>query len=89
MVRACTGEVWVRSTIGVPSARRRQIEGVLHLPRRMVGRDVEGGEVVPVVLDVRTLGPGEAHLAEDRDELVHHLADRMQRALGLRAAPAG
>jgi hypothetical protein len=71
----------VRSTIGVP----RQVERVLHLPRRMIGRDVEGGEVVPVVLDVGTLGPGEAHLAEDRGDLVHHLADRMQRALVLRA----
>ena len=68
---------------------RRQVEGVLHLPRRMVGRDVERGEVVPVVLDVGTVGPGEAHLAEDGGELVHHLADRMQGALGLRAAPAG
>ena len=39
---------------------------------------------MPVVLDVRTFGPGEAHLAEDRGDLVHHLADRMQRAVTFR-----
>ena len=83
MVRICTGEVWVRSTWRLPSRRSRQIEGVLLLPRRMLGRDVERGEIVEIVLDVGPFGDGEAHLAEDRDELVDGLADRMDAALGL------
>ena len=62
---------------------RGQIEGVLHLSRRMIGRNVECGEIVPVVLDVGTVGPGESHLAEDRRDLVHHLADRVKRTLPL------
>ena len=33
-----------------------QEEGVVHLPRRMAGREVEGREVVEVVLDVRPFG---------------------------------
>ena len=89
MVRTCTGEVWVRSTSGAPSGLLRQIEGVVHLARRMVRRDVEGGEIVEVVLDVRPFGDGEAHLAEDGDDLVDGLADRMDAALGFRAAAAG
>ena len=59
IVRICTGEVWVRSSLppGPPRAvGTLQIEGVVHLARRMLGRDVEGGEVVEVVLDVRPLG---------------------------------
>ena len=60
-----------------------EIEGVLLLPRRMLGRDVERGEIVEIVLDMRALGDGEAHLAEDRDQLVDGLADRMDAALAL------
>ena len=89
MVRTCTGEVWVRSSMREPSACRRQEERVVHLPRRMFRRDVERGEIVEVVLDVRAFGHGEAHLAEDRDHLVDGLADRMDAALGSRGAPAG
>ncbi len=61
----------------------------MHLAGRVLGRDVEGGEVVEVVLDVRPLGDGEAHLAEDGDDLVHRLADRVQLALGLRPRRQG
>ena len=52
-------------------------ERVVHLARRMAGREVELGEIVVVALDVRPFGDGEAHLGEDRGDLVHHLADRM------------
>ena len=58
----------------------REIERVLLLARGMLGRDVEGGEIVEIVLDMRALGDGEAHLAEDGDDLVHRLADRMDAA---------
>ena len=44
---------------------RRQIEGVVVLPRRMLGRDVERGEIVEVGLDVGALGDREAHIGED------------------------
>ena len=66
----------------LPSGARRQVEGVVHLPRRMLRRDVERGEIVEIVLDVRALRRREAHLAEDRDDLVDGLADRMDAALG-------
>ena len=59
----------------------RQIERVVLLARRMLGRDVERGEIVEIVLDMRALGDGETHLAEDRDDLVDGLADRMDAAL--------
>src|SRR3546814_3490149 len=67
----------------------RQVEGVVHLPGGMFRRDVEGGEVVEIVFDVRSLGDGEAHLAEDGDHLVRRLADRMDAALGLRPRRQG
>ena len=50
-----------------------QPEGVVHLPRRVLGREVEGGKVVEVVLDVGALRQAETHLGEDGDHLVHHL----------------
>ena len=51
----------------------------------MLGRNVQRGEIVPVVLDVRTFGDGEAHLAEDRGQLVDRLADRVDAAVGQRS----
>ena len=60
-------------------------ERVVHLARRMAGREVELGEIVVVALDVRPFGDREAHLGENGDDLVHHLADRMD-APGLDAA---
>ncbi len=57
------------------------VEGVVLLPGGVLGRDVEGVEIVPVGLDLRALGHGEAHVGEDRDDLLGHLADRVQRAL--------
>ena len=58
-----------------------EIEGVVHRPRRVALGDVEGGEVVPVVLDLRTGGDRKAQIGEDLGQLVHHLADRMDAAL--------
>ena len=55
-------------------------EGVVLLPGRMVRRDVEGVEVVEVVLDLRALGHGEAHVGEDRRDLFRDLAHRVDRA---------
>ena len=49
----------------------------MFLPRRMLGRNVERGEIVEVFLDMRPLGDHEAHLAKDRDDLVDGLADRV------------
>src|ERR1700744_4798848 len=62
-----------------------QIEGVLHLARRMVWRDIEGGEVLEVVLDIRTFGDAETHLAENGDDLIDSLADRVQATFALGA----
>ena len=50
--------------------------------------DVERGEIVPVVLDLRPGRDREAEVGEDLGELVHHLADRVDAALR-RAAPTG
>ena len=55
----------------------------------MLGRDVERIEVVEIVLDMRTLGDGEAHLAEDRHQLFHGLADRVDEADLTRARGQG
>ena len=54
-----------------------EIEGVVLLPRGVLGRDVELGEVEVVGLDVGPLGDGEAHVGEDLGHLVEHLADGM------------
>ena len=104
MVRICTGLVCVRSTLTRCCRRLAgclHVEGVVLLPRGMLGRDVELGEVVVVGLDVRALGDGKAHVAEDLGHLVEHLADGMdasvlqgaeahgQRDVGLLAGETG
>ena len=79
----------MRSSIGCPSrVRPVEIEGVVHRPRRMAFGNVERGEIVPVVLDLRPGRDREAEIGEDLGELVHHLADRMDAALGAPARPA-
>src|SRR6266571_342777 len=56
----------------------REKKGVLHLARRVISRNVEGGKVVIVVLDIRAAGDGESHRCKDIDGLVQHLQQRMQ-----------
>ena len=58
-----------------------QEEGVMCLARRVAFREVQRGEVVPVILDVRALCHAEAHVAEDRGDLLENLHNRVQRAL--------
>ena len=81
-MRICTGLVCVRSSRRDPSAFGVEVERVVLLPRRMLGRNVELGEVEIVGLDVRTFGDGEAHVGEDLDALVVDLADGMDAAVG-------
>ena len=54
-----------------PIGPGRQIEGVLHVPGRMVGRDVEGGEVVVIAFHLRPLGHAVAQAREDVEDLLH------------------
>ena len=59
----------------------REIERVVVLPRRMLGWDVEGGEIVEVGLNVRPLGDPEAHVGKYFGDLVSDLADWMDATL--------
>ena len=61
--RICTGEVCVRSSARSPSTVL-EIERVVHGARRMIGRHVQRGEIVEIVLDLRALGDLEARLRE-------------------------
>src|SRR3546814_953669 len=45
-----------------------EIEGVVHRPRGMAFGDVEGGEIVPVVLDLGAGGDCKAKVGEDFGE---------------------
>ncbi len=83
IVRTCTGVVCVRRTWRDAVGLRRDIERVVHLPRRMIGRDVELGEIVIVEFDVRAFGDGKAQIGEDRGDFVQHLADGMDGAARL------
>ena len=55
----------------------------------MLGRNVERREVVEVGLDMRPFGHGEAHVAEDLDDLIEHLADRVHAAPACSRAGTG
>ena len=55
----------------------RQIESVMLLPRRMIGRDVQRREIMKIILNMRTFGDTETQCPENRDDLVDGLADRV------------
>ena len=75
-----------RRGVGAQQLAVRQIEGVLHVPRRVVGRDVEGSEVVVVGLDLGALLHPVAQARKD----VHDLLDRAdQRVAMARRREAG
>ncbi len=61
----------------------------MHRARGVALIHVERGEVVPVVLDLRTRGDREAEIGEDLGKLVHHLGNRVDRAFGQRARGQG
>ena len=54
------------------------VERVVHVARRVVGREVEGAEVVPVGLHLGALGDGEAHADEHVLERLDGLGDEVQ-----------
>ena len=63
---------------------RVEEEGVLHLPGGVVGPEVEGVEVEPLALELRTLGDLPAHPDEGVDEA---LGDELDRVAGAGLAP--
>ena len=89
MVRICTGEVCVRSTGGGALPRCRQVERVVVGARGVVRGDVERGEIHPVGFDVGAVGDRAAHGAEDRGDLLHGAADRVDQAGLARARRQG
>src|SRR5260370_26909757 len=56
----------------------RQEEGVLHVARGMVGREVERAEVMEVVLDVLRRYDLETHRSEDVEDPYEALRHRME-----------
>ena len=67
-------------------------EGVLHVPGRVLFREIESGEDMPIVFDFRTIGHGETHPIEDGQDLPAHDIDGVvgtQRGLPARAGVVG
>ena len=58
----------------------REKERVVHVARGVAEREVELGEIIVVALDVWPFRDGKSHVGENRHDLVHHLADRMDPA---------
>ena len=59
---------------------RRQVKGVLHVPRWVVVGEIERREVVVVALDLGPLGHGEPEPLEGLDDLVLDADDRVHGA---------
>ncbi len=79
-----------RAGMGAQQARTvERVEGVLHRPRRMRFGNIEGLEVVPVVLDFGALHAFEAHRIEDPLDAADGARHRMQGADFLAAAGQG
>lgn len=64
-------------------ALTRQIERVVFLARGVIFGDVQGGEVVPVVFDLRPFGNAKAHFAQDGDDFFDGLTDGVNEAFAL------
>ena len=62
---------------GVALHRRRQVQRVLHVARRMIARHVQRVEAVPLVLEFRAFDKREAHAREDRLHPIAHDGQRM------------
>jgi hypothetical protein len=81
-------EVWVRRSVaagpGERPHRRLQVERVLHVARRVLGRHVERFEVVVVVFELGTFDDEEAEAGEDRLDALAQQAQRMTVADGRR-----
>ena len=67
------GGVGAQQDIRIPGNE----EGILHIPGRMVGCEVKGGEIVPVIFDLRTVGNRIADPAKDLDNPVPHDRQRV------------
>ena len=57
-----------------------EVQRVMQLHRRMIGREVERSEVIPLRFGFRTEGDGKSELTEDLADFVDHERDRVQRA---------
>ena len=75
MVRTCTPEVWVRSTVGVVD-----VEGVVHGPGRMMRGNIEGFEVVIIVFNLGPFHDLETQPSEILRHAVNRAGNGMQRA---------
>ena len=84
ITRICTGR-GVGAQHGRTGLAVLDVEGVVHAARRMIGRHVEGLEVVPVGLDIGSLGDLEAEPDEHVLESLPRLGDHM----GMAASRAG
>ena len=65
----------------VGARRLAHVERVMLLARRMLGRNVQFGEVEIVGLDVRPLGDRKTHVGEDFDHLVPDLGNGMDASI--------
>lgn len=55
-------------------------ERIMHVPRGMIGREVELGEIIIICLDVRPLGHRKAERGENGDDLIPRLTQGMNTA---------
>ena len=62
----------------------RQEERVLHFARRVTGREIQRGEIVEIVFNVRTLGHTETHTGKNLYDPVERYRYRVARAQGKR-----
>ena len=69
-----------RRGVRAQQAAVREIERVVHRARRMMRREIQRLEVVPVVFDLGTVGEVEAEPREDLVDALERARDRMQAA---------
>ena len=69
------------TVIEIIAFRIGNIESVLHLPRRVVSRHIQGVKIMELVFDIRPFGNRKAHLPENSDNLFVNLRNRVQTPL--------
>ena len=67
-----------RRGVGTQQTAVTEVEGVVHGPRRVVGRNIQGFEVVEVVFHFRPFGNIKAQTQEEILNAATHAGDRVQ-----------
>ena len=77
------------TVVEIRAVRVGDIESVLHLPRRMIGRHIQGIEIVELVFNIGPLRHFKTHFAENGNHFFIDFGHRVKPTLNFRTDRQG